>query len=138
MLDMPPTLWDTGGGELLGWLFIEFPGFTKSWKEYFRDDSDYAAFQTALARAPASGDAMPGCGGLRKIRWADARRGKGKRGGLRVVYQTIPRVRVIVLVDVHDKDEADDLTADEKKRLGRLAKATESELIQRMLKRGGK
>ena len=81
---------------------------------------------------------MPGCGGLRKIRWADARRGKGKRGGLRVVYQTIPRVRVIVLVDVHDKDEADDLTADEKKRLGRLAKATESELIQRMLKRGGK
>jgi mRNA-degrading endonuclease RelE of RelBE toxin-antitoxin system len=138
MLDKTPTLWDIAGSELLGWFFIEFPGFTQYWRQYFSDDSDYSAFQGVLAKTPQSGDAMPGCGGLRKVRWADARRGKGKRGGLRVVYQIIPQVQVIVLVEVYDKDEADDLTAEEKKHLARLAKATESELIKKMQKRGAK
>ncbi len=35
---------------------------------------------------------MPGCGGLRKIRYADPQRGKGKRGGLRIIYLFIPNV----------------------------------------------
>jgi hypothetical protein len=35
---------------------------------------------------PEMGDVMPGTGGFRKVRWEDARRGKGKRGGLRVMY----------------------------------------------------
>ena len=35
---------------------------------------------------PELGDVMPGTGGLRKVRWEDARRGKGKRVGLRVIY----------------------------------------------------
>ena len=29
---------------------------------------------------------MPGTGGFRKVRWADERRGKGRRGGLRTIY----------------------------------------------------
>jgi hypothetical protein len=29
---------------------------------------------------------MPGTGGFRKVRWGDPQRGKGKRGGLRVIY----------------------------------------------------
>ncbi|MEM5387217.1 hypothetical protein VSR68_26975 [Paraburkholderia phymatum] len=35
---------------------------------------------------PEAGDAIKGAGGLRKVRFGDARRGKGKRGGLRVIY----------------------------------------------------
>jgi mRNA-degrading endonuclease RelE of RelBE toxin-antitoxin system len=35
---------------------------------------------------PEAGDTIPGTGGLRKVRFADERRGKGKRGGLRVIY----------------------------------------------------
>jgi hypothetical protein len=137
MLDETPTLWDTRGYEMLGWLFIEFPEFSKYREDYFSDDSDYNAFQTDLAKHPKSGDAIPGCGGLRKIRWADSRRKKVKRGGLRVIYQVIPLVRIIVLIDVYNKDEAEDLTAAEKKYLTKLAKLTESELIKKHEKRGG-
>ncbi len=136
MIDNGPTMWDTLVGKEPGWLFVEFPEFTSVWKSYFLDDPDYAAFQSALAVAPESGDLMPGCGGLRKVRWAEARRNKGKRGGLRIVYQVVPAVRVIVLVDVYDKNEADDLSAAEKKTLSRLARAVERELIDRMKKRG--
>jgi hypothetical protein len=89
-----------------------------------------------LAKNPTKGASIPGCGGLRKARWADARRGKGRRGGLRVIYQVIPALRIIVLVDVYDKDEADDLTAREKKTLTSLARATEQELLKRSQKRG--
>jgi hypothetical protein len=35
---------------------------------------------------PELRDVMPGTGGFRKVRWEDARRGKSKRGGLRVIY----------------------------------------------------
>jgi len=35
---------------------------------------------------PKAGDPIPDTGGLRKLRFADARRGKGKRGGLKVIY----------------------------------------------------
>ena len=42
--------------------------------------------QTTLMKSPAAGDVIEGTGGLRKLRFADVRRGKGKRGGLRVIY----------------------------------------------------
>lgn len=74
---------------------------------------------------------MPGCGGLRKVRWSDPQRGKGKRGGLRVIYLLVPEVRVVVLVDVYDKDEADDLTTKEKRVVARLAKEAKEGLIKR-------
>jgi hypothetical protein len=58
---------------------------------------------------------MPGTGGFRKLRWADVRRGKGRRGGLRVIYYHFRSDSQIWLVTVYDKDEASDLTAKEKK-----------------------
>ena len=66
---------------------------------------------------------MQGTGGLRKIRWPDPRRGKGKRGGLRVIYLYLPMARLIVFLDVYDKDEAEDLTTEDKKTFSVLAKA---------------
>jgi hypothetical protein len=58
---------------------------------------------------------MPGCGGLRKMRVVDPKRGKGKRGGARVIYLHIHDVNQIHLVTVYGKDQKDDLSADEKK-----------------------
>ena len=49
-------------------------------------DREYAALQGALVVDPEAGDLIPGTGGLRRIRWNEQRRGKGKRGGVRVVY----------------------------------------------------
>jgi hypothetical protein len=75
---------------------------------------------------------MPGTGGFRKLRWADARRGKGRRGGLRIIYYHFPSDHQIWLMTLYDKSEAADLTAKEKKA---LKAAVESELQARAAKR---
>jgi hypothetical protein len=65
--------------------FVEAPVFTRLLAGYLTDD-EYRELQLHLARDPAAGDVIQGSGGLRKVRWADRRRGQGKRGGLRVIY----------------------------------------------------
>ena len=75
---------------------------------------------------------MPGTGGFRKMRWADARRGKGRRGGLRIIYYHFKSDCQIWLMTAYDKDEASDLTAKEKKA---LRTAIESELAVRAARR---
>ena len=65
--------------------FIEAPAFTRHLSRYL-DDEAYNDLQAELGINPDLGDVMPGTGGFRKLRWADARRGKGRRGGLRVIY----------------------------------------------------
>jgi hypothetical protein len=65
--------------------FIEAPAFTRHLPDYL-DDDGYRELQAKLGAKPDLGDLMPGTGGFRKARWADARRGKGRRGGLRVIY----------------------------------------------------
>jgi len=46
---------------------------------------------------------MPATGGFRKMRWADARRGKGRRGGLRVIYYYLASDRQIWLMTLYSK-----------------------------------
>lgn len=60
---------------------------------------------------------MPGTGGCRKLRWEDRRRGKGKRGGLRVIYYYLVNEMQIWLLTLYGKDEAVDLSAREKRLL---------------------
>ncbi|MBI4488707.1 MAG: type II toxin-antitoxin system RelE/ParE family toxin [Deltaproteobacteria bacterium] len=101
-------------------VFIESSNFTKSIDDYLADEC-YRELQLSLILNPGAGKVMPGCGGLRKIRFADPRRGKGKRGGLRIIYLFIPEQDWIFLLDIYGKGEKDDLTGEEKKVLARLA-----------------
>ena len=94
--------------------FIESGEFTAWVKSYVTDD-DLAAMQRELLADPEIGDVIPGCGGLRKLRVADPKRGKGKRGGARVVYLHIAAANRIYLITVSGKDQNDDLSADDKK-----------------------
>jgi len=64
-------------------IFIESSIFTKILPKYLSDD-EYRAFQWHLLTYPEAGDIVRGSGGVRKIRWAQE--GKGKRGGLRIIY----------------------------------------------------
>ena len=57
---------------------------------------------------------MQGTGGFRKLRWADARRGKGRRGGLRIIYYHFLSDHQIWFMTLYNKDEASDLTAQQK------------------------
>jgi hypothetical protein len=96
--------------------FVEAPPFTR-WLPTYLTDEEYRKLQAFLTADPEAGNVVPGTGGFRKLRWADARRGKGKRGGLRVVYYYLANDDQIWLMTLYGKDEAADLTAQEKKLL---------------------
>jgi hypothetical protein len=72
-----------------------------------------------LADHPNAGDVIPGSGGVRKLRWAA--RGKGKRGGARVIYVYVVVAARIYLMRCYAKNVKTDLTADEKKELRQIA-----------------
>jgi len=112
-------------------VFFETPLFTRLLPDYLNDES-YRTLQKALMENPELGRLMPGTGGFRKVRWEDSRRGKGKRGGLRVIYYQLTSDHQIWFFTIYDKDEATDLTADEKKL---LKKAIQTELEARKERR---
>jgi hypothetical protein len=111
--------------------FFESPLFTQLLPEYLTDD-DYAALQRHLATDPDAGDVMPGTGGFRKVRWADRRRGQGRRGGLRVIYYLFDQEGQIWFLTVYGKDEAADLTPNQK---SLLKAAIDEEKRQRAIRR---
>lgn len=112
-------------------VFFETPLFTRLLPDYL-DDDGYRRLQKALLENPEKGDVMAGTGGFRKLRWQDPRRGKGKRGGLRVIYYYLTADRQIWLFTIYDKDELADLSAHEKRA---LKKAIQAELAARGRKR---
>jgi hypothetical protein len=95
---------------------VEAPAFTRYLRDYLSDE-EYRALQVELVNHPEAGDVMSGTGGFRKMRWADPERGKGRRGGLRIIYYYFPADQQIWLVTLYSKNEAADLTAAEKKAL---------------------
>jgi len=113
------------------YLFIEAIEFTSRVKSYFGSDDAYAEFQSELAEQPDKAPVIAGASPLRKLRWGHRRRGIGKRGGLRVIYIHIPDLRVLFMLDVYGKDEADDLTSGEKKELRAFGKQLAVELRER-------
>ena len=68
-----------------------------------------------LMADPEKGAVIRGCGGLRKIRAGAGPRGKGKRGGTRVIYLSIPEAERIDLLTVYGKDEKKTLARPEKR-----------------------
>jgi len=73
-------------------------------------------------QSPEAGDVIEGTGGLRKIRYADEKRGKGKRGGLRVIYYWWGSGQQFWLFTLFNKNEMDDLTSEQRKILKDLLK----------------
>jgi hypothetical protein len=111
--------------------FIEAPPFTRRLADYLNDE-EFIRLQTWINRNPEVGDLIPGTGGFRKMRWADARRGRGQRGGLRIIYYYLPSAHQIWLMTLYGKNEISDLTAQQRKA---LKLAIEEELAARSAKR---
>jgi len=107
--------------------FVEAPAFSR-YREDYLDEDGFRHLQRALAANPEAGDLIPGAGGVRKLRWADTRRGKGKRGGLRIIYYCFLSDEEIWLLTLYGKNEASDLNKDEKEQ---LKKALEAERAAR-------
>jgi hypothetical protein len=102
-------------------LFVELPAFAKYRADYL-DDDGFGKLQAFLLKNPEAGDVIEGTGGLRKLRHGDPRRGKGKRGGLRVIYYWWDGGRQFWLFTLYDKDELENLSATEKKALKGMLK----------------
>lgn len=100
-------------------VFIETVEFTR-WIDEYLSEGDYAQLQHELLAEPQKGVVIPGTGGLRKLRVVDSRRGKGKRGGSRLIYLYVPEAAWIFMIDIYDKDEKDDLAPAERRTLREL------------------
>ncbi len=88
--------------------FIETRLFTKLVLDYLTDE-EYARLQLALITHPDVGPVIPGSGGVRKLRWAA--RGRGKRGGYRVIYYVRHAQGVIWMLTMYPKNAAENISA---------------------------
>ena len=84
------------------------------------DAESYRLLQLRLAADLEAGDLIRGTGGLRKIRWQGS--GRGKRGGVRVIYYWAAREDVVLMLLMYGKSDRDDLSADQKRVLVALVK----------------
>lgn len=109
-------------------VFIETSEFTEWISDHLTDDL-YSSLQHDLMANPDKGDVIKRCGGLRKVRVAHPKRGKGKRGGARVIYLYVPEARWFYMLDIYGKDEKDDLSNDEKKFLSELCDELRTEAV---------
>ncbi len=89
--------------------FVETPIFTKQ-IDFLLEEGDYRRFQITLALNPEAGDIIRGSGGLRKIRWSA--QGRGKRGGIRIIYYLIQDNEIYLLL-AYPKNKQEDLTHDQ-------------------------
>lgn len=88
--------------------FVETKLFTKLVQEYLSDD-EYSALQQSLIANPEAGDIIPGSGGVRKVRWSVA--GRGKRGGIRVIYYLRSRQGQIWMLTLYAKNVSENIPA---------------------------
>jgi mRNA-degrading endonuclease RelE of RelBE toxin-antitoxin system len=80
-------------------------------------EAERAALRAHLVENPEAHAVVPGLGGLRKTRWGQESRGRGKRGGVRIIYFFALSAQLIVLFDIYSKGEKEDLDNDDKKLL---------------------
>ena len=99
--------------------FVETPIFTARLGAYL-DDESYRSLQQALALRPDQGALIRGSRGLRKLRWGAE--GRGKRGGLRVIYHWNSQEEVAYMLFVYAKNEQGDLTPAQVKVLAQLVR----------------
>lgn len=100
-------------------IFIEDDGFLKRRRGLLDDEELFELFEW-LALHPGNGKIIPGSSGLRKARWAG--KGRGKRGGLRVIYYWWLADDRILLLDVYAKSAQEDLAPTEIEKLKRKVK----------------
>lgn len=105
--------------------FIHTKEFDSRWCALGLTDDDLAELQRWLCQNPSLGDVMQGTGGVRKVRFALP--GKGKSGGIRVVYLDVMVAEKIYLLSVFAKNEKANLTKAERNELESLVKLLKKE-----------
>lgn len=99
--------------------FVELPPFERYRREYL-DDEAFSSLQQELMATPLAGDLIMGTGGLRKVRFSDPRRNKGKRGGTRIIYYWWDGGSQFWLFTLYNKDEMADLSNGQRNLLSQM------------------
>ncbi len=99
--------------------FIETPVFTRAVVEVL-DDEEYRLLQLALLLQPELGRVIRGSGRLRKMRLALS--GRGKRGGMRVIYYWDRPSETFYMLHAFRKNVQEDLTAQQLRILSRMVR----------------
>lgn len=99
--------------------FIETPVFTAALRRHL-DDESYRALQSALLLRPTQGSIIQGGAGLRKLRWTVP--GRGKLGGVRLIYYWEPETQTLYMLYLYAKNEQGDLTPGQLKALAKLVR----------------
>jgi len=89
---------------------VELPEFVKR-SDKLLSESERTSIINYLASHPASGNIMQGTGGIRKLRWSA--HGKGKSGGVRVIYYYHHEFIPIFVLTVFGKGEKSNLSKSE-------------------------
>jgi hypothetical protein len=105
--------------------FINNTVFDKRWKELGLTDDDLRLLQVDLLENPKAGKIIESTGGAAKVRYAVS--GKGKSGGVRVIYLDLESYGKIYLITCYPKSVKDNLTDSEK--------AAIKEVVKRIIKR---
>jgi mRNA-degrading endonuclease RelE of RelBE toxin-antitoxin system len=98
-------------------VILETSVFTRQVQDLLSDE-EYRKLQAALVGKPTLGPLIRGSRGLRKVRWALP--GKGKRGGVRVIYYWAAREEQLFMLLMYPKSERDDLTPSQLRLLRKL------------------
>ena len=103
------------GAELI--TVAETPEFLRKAKNLL-PEKDRHTLISHLAMYPLSGVVIEGTGGIRKLRWKV--QGKGKSGGLRIIYFFFNEKIPLYVLTVYSKGKKDDLSAEERSELAKL------------------
>jgi len=100
-------------------VIIETSVFTRQVQKLLSDE-EYRHLQIELSNRPNMGVIIPGSGGLRKVRWG--LRGRGKRGGVRVIYYWAVEQNRLLMLLMYPKNVQDDLSPAQLKVLKQIVK----------------
>ena len=98
-------------------VIIETSIFTRQVQELMTDDG-YRRLQADLSRNPGAGAVVKGSGGLRKFRWAA--KGRGKSGGVRIIYYWAVAQNRLVMLFIYPKSKLDDLSSEQLRALKKI------------------
>ncbi len=101
-------------------IILETSVFTRQVQRVLTDD-DYRGLQLTLVGRPQAGAVIRGSGGLRKLRWSV--KGRGKRGGLRIIYYWAVARDQLLMLFLYPKTEREDLAPEQLKRLKAVIEA---------------
>lgn len=104
--------------------FVRLPSFEPTADGVLSED-DVRELELVLIQEPRKGRVVQDTGGVRKVRAAPE--GRGKRGGARVIYLYVERREKIYLLLCYPKNEQDDLTPEQARRIRALVAQLEAE-----------